>query len=223
MKAIAIRAPALAKLAATGAVLGPACDAIHNQLLLSYDVLPVDAFGAKTSLLIPPLLALTYALLGGVFPVLARDVVGDGGPLPYAEPLLALPNLSCDEDRVARALLAVLATCAVIKLSAICLQDDLPNALPLLAAAAFFEWLALDGKWTSLLVGAVVAVAGPAAEVPFMELGCWHYLPAAADYFPFHGALADSPATGLSSLTGPCYFAVTQDAIALGRWFDRNR
>ena len=71
-------------------------------------MLPVDAFGAKTSLLIPPLLALTYALLGGVFPVLARGVVGDGGPLPYAEPLLALPNLSCDEDRVARALLEAL-------------------------------------------------------------------------------------------------------------------
>jgi hypothetical protein len=24
----------------------------------------------------------------------------------------------------------------------------------------------------------------------------------------------------LSSITGPCYFAVTMDAIALGRWFD---
>jgi hypothetical protein len=47
-------------------------------VLLVYDVLPVQiaAFGgvAKTSLLIPPLLALTYCLLGGVFPSLVEKV-----------------------------------------------------------------------------------------------------------------------------------------------------
>ena len=58
-----MKPPALGKLAATGAVLGPACDAIHNQSLLQYDVLPIGDGIAKTSLLIPPLLALTYALL----------------------------------------------------------------------------------------------------------------------------------------------------------------
>ena len=54
-----MKPPALGKLAATGAVLGPACDAIHNQSLLQYDVLPIGDGIAKTSLLIPPLLALT--------------------------------------------------------------------------------------------------------------------------------------------------------------------
>jgi hypothetical protein len=48
------------------------------QVLLVYDVLPVElvALGgvAKTSLLIPPLLALTYCLLGGVFPSLLEKV-----------------------------------------------------------------------------------------------------------------------------------------------------
>lgn len=47
-------------------------------MLLVYDVLPVElaALGgvAKTSLLIPPLLALTYCLLGGVFPSLLEKV-----------------------------------------------------------------------------------------------------------------------------------------------------
>jgi len=49
-----------------------------HQALLAYDVLPLQfqAFGniAKSSLLIPPLLALTYMLLGGVFPPLVERV-----------------------------------------------------------------------------------------------------------------------------------------------------
>ena len=46
----ALRPPALGKLAATGAMLGPACDAIHNQLLLTYDRFPVAIGDARTSL-----------------------------------------------------------------------------------------------------------------------------------------------------------------------------
>ena len=44
------------------------------QVLLVYDVLPVQIAAAKTSLLIPPLLALTYCLLGGIFPSLVEKV-----------------------------------------------------------------------------------------------------------------------------------------------------
>ena len=216
----ALRPPALGKLAATGAMLGPACDAIHNQLLLTYDRFPVAIGDAKTSLLIPPLLALTYALLGGVFPLVAQRVVGAGGAGGDAPtPLVELKLLSRSEERRARAVLAVLATCAVIKLSAVAIALDAPNSLALLAVAALLEWRALDASWTSLAVGCVVAVLGPIAEVPFMELGCWHYFDAARDYFPLHSFLVDSQATGISSLTGPCYFAVTTDAIALGRWY----
>ena len=79
-----MKPPALGKLAATGAVLGPACDAIHNQSLLKYDVLPIGDGIAKTSLLIPPLLALTYALLGGVFPAIARRVAPGAVAAPPA-------------------------------------------------------------------------------------------------------------------------------------------
>ena len=193
--------PALSKLAATGAILGPACDAIHNQSLLQYDVLPI---GDGTSLLIPPLLALTYALLGGVFPAIARRVA----PGAAAAPLI-------DDQRV-RTVAAVVATCSVIKLSAILIAAETPNALATLAAAALLQWIVLDATYASLLIGLVVAIAGPLAEIPFMELGCWHYY--SPDYFPFG---QDLP--GLSSLTGPCYFAVTQDAQALGRLFDDDR
>ena len=199
-----MKPPALGKLAATGAVLGPACDAIHNQSLLQYDVLPIGDGIAKTSLLIPPLLALTYALLGGVFPAIARRVA----PGAAAAPLI--------DDQKLRTIAAVVATCSVIKLSAILIAAETPNALATLAAAALLQWIALDGTYASLLIGVVVAVAGPLAEIPFMEVGCWHYY--SPDYFPFG---PDLP--GLSSLTGPCYFAVTQDAQALGRLFDDDR
>ena len=73
------------------------------------------------------------------------------------------------------------------------------------------------------------------SELPFVATGFWHYLPESADYLPlsdylFHyEGIADTMATkilgggfkdlALSSLTGPCYFAVTMDAIALSRYF----
>ena len=110
-----MKPPALGKLAATGAVLGPACDAIHNQSLLQYDVLPIGDGIAKTSLLIPPLLALTYALLGGVFPAIARRVA----PGAAAAPLI--------DDQKLRTIAAVVATCSVIKLSAVLIAAERPT------------------------------------------------------------------------------------------------
>lgn len=191
---------ALGKLALTGAALGPACDAIHNQSLLQYDVLPIGDV-LRTSLLIPPLLALTYALLGGVFPAVARRIA----PGAAAAPLI--------EDQRLRTVAAVVATCSVLKLSAVLIAVETSYAFFVLAAAALVQWATLDGTYASLLLGTVVAVAGPLAEIPFEELGCWHYY--SPDYFPFG---QDLP--GISSLTGPCYFAVTQDAQTLGRLFD---
>ena len=203
-----VRAEALAKLGAVGFFAGPAVDAIHNQALLEYDVLPLQIGGAATSFLIPPLLALTYALLGGLLPAAARAVVGDGS-LGSAAPARK------GELRL-RALSAVAATCGIIKLSEILLESGAPNALPILALVALVEWAALDGTWASLVLGVAAAIGGPLGELPFIALGCWHYIPEAADYYPFGTGLA------LSSLTGPCYFAVTTDAIALGRWFDSD-
>ena len=75
----AVSAPTLARLSVVGAVVGPAVDAIHNQVLLTYDVLPVSLGAASSSLLIPPLLALTYAILGGILPPLTQRAVGQGG------------------------------------------------------------------------------------------------------------------------------------------------
>ena len=38
----------------------------------------------------------------------------------------------------------------------------------------------------------------------------------APDYFPFAQWIGEG--YGLNFITAPCYFAVTTDAIALGRW-----
>ena len=55
-----------------------------------------------------------------MFPLVAQRVVGAGGAGGDAPtPLVELKLLSRSEDRRARAVLAVLATCAVIKLSAV--------------------------------------------------------------------------------------------------------
>jgi len=60
----------------------------------------------------------------------------------------------------------------------------------------------------------------PGAEIPFMAAGCWHYI--SPDYWPLAavglGPDSSTPWAGLSAITGPCYFAVTTDAIAIGRW-----
>ena len=115
-----------------------------------------------------------------------------------------------------RAALAVASTILLIKASELLTLSSIPAAagLGLLLAGCVLQWASLDGAVSSLVLASVVAIGGPLAELPFIELGCWHYL--APTYFPLQPWTGD--ALGLSPLTGPCYFAVTTDAIALGRW-----
>ena len=195
------RSRRLLTLAAAGGTLGPATDAIHNQVLLAYDVMPVQlpvlGFVAKTSLIIPPLLAITYCLLGGIFPPLVAAVLGTG----------RLPSSlvgSLPPER--RALLAVASTATIIKISALLATSNVPAsfALGALCSLALMQWAVIDGSFASLALAVLLAVAGPLAEIPFMALGCWHYT--APDYWPLatigFGAETGNPWAGLSSLTG---------------------
>jgi len=112
-------------------------------------------------------------------------------------------------------------------------------ALLLMIMAAIFQWVVLDGSVIALLVATFTAIGGPLAELPFIGHGVWTYLDEAANYFPLQNInnndlsflqLQQLPQIifgtsnyrdlAISTITGPCYFAVAMDAIALGRWFD---
>lgn len=114
--------------------------------------------------------------------------------------------------------------------------------LAVLLVAAMAQWAFLDGTLVALLVATLTSIGGPLSELPFVGHGIWEYLPSAGDYLPLQGladasslsSLSSSPlmsyllgrldysSLALSTITGPCYFAVTMDAIALGRWFDAS-
>ena len=104
-----------------------------------------------------------------------------------------------------------------------------------LLVIALVQWALLDGTPTSLLAATIASVGGPLSELVFVANGFWHYLPQVSDYVPlatigdlgnvgtwFLGDNNNYHELALSSITGPCYFAVTTDAIALGRWFDSS-
>jgi hypothetical protein len=183
---------------------------VHNQVLLAYDILPVNILAIKSSLLVPPLLAVAYSLLGWVLPRLLEKVLGPGG---ISTPINIPPRR--------RAGIAVASTVAIIKASELLTLSPLPatTSVAILTACCACQWAALDGAWASLVLACAAAIGGPLAELPLIGAGCWHYL--SPDYFPLSGPPFDLGAgtwAGLSSITGPCYFAVTTDAIALGRW-----
>uniref|UniRef100_A0A7S4QBJ3 Uncharacterized protein n=1 Tax=Ditylum brightwellii TaxID=49249 RepID=A0A7S4QBJ3_9STRA len=147
-----------------------------------------------------------------------------------------------------RALVAVLSTALIIKLSEFLETQQLDafvtntnldigmSNLIIMLFAALAQWATLDGTIAALLAATVTSIGGPLSELPFVASGCWSYLPEAADYLPLSQGTALGDIVGifasggggdyrdlaLSSITGPCYFAVTMDAIALGRWFDAD-
>ena len=203
--------PAIVGLATFGATAGPLVDAVHNQALLTYDFLPLSLGPVQTSWLVPPLLAVAYVLLGLVFPAVSDSIFGVGR--------IALDNRPLLQPRQ-RAGLAVLSTLAIIKTSEVLVSSTLStsSSVALLCAACAAQWVLLDGSYSSLALSLLAAWGGPLAELPLLKAGCWHYL--APDYFPLDGIGQLGPGSwaGLNSITAPCYAAVTNDAIALGRW-----
>ena len=112
-------------------------------------------------------------------------------------------------------------------------------SLLVMLMAAIIQWAVLDGSIIALLVATLTAIGGPISELPFVGHGVWTYLDEAANYFPLqniniNNILQQLPEQlpqiifgtsnyhdlAISTITGPYYFAVAMDAIALGRWFD---
>lgn len=236
-----------AKLFATGLTIGPVVDSLHNQCLLEYDAWPIalkwpDALAADqtyqyffcSSWTVPPLLGVAYVVLGGVLPRIFQSALDE----PTSKTTTSSQYLRT------KAVVAVLTTAMIIKLSEFlethqhaldafpAIHDVAHANLLVMFAAALSQWALLDGSLTALLAASITSVGGPLSELPFVANGFWHYLPQAGDYLPLANvpqqagdALSwllgdDYRDLALSSITGPCYFAVTMDAIALGRWFD---
>ena len=191
---------------------------------------------------VPPLLGVAYVVLGGILPRLFQagiNIIGDANESRDPAKVTA-----CAELRT-KAVVAVLTTAMIIKLSeflqthqyaldAFPVQNVSDANLVVMFAAALLQWVLLDTTLAALLAASVTSIGGPLSELPFVANGFWHYLPQAGDYLPFAhiskqvgDALIwlvgdDYRDLALSSITGPCYFAVTMDAIALGRWFESS-
>ena len=243
------------RLGATGFVIGPLVDSLHNQCLLKYDVAPINLSSPlpladpllASSWVVPPLLAFAYIVLGYILPRIIEFL-----PIPKEDSLDEDDVIHTNEGRSNntnelrnKAFLAVSSTAAIIKLSEVLqthdfiqigadvLAMDAEIKLQLMAMADACQWAMLDRTPVALIAATVTAFGGPLSELPFVSAGFWNYIPAAADYTPLGmiqpgaaieglliSALGDNYRDlTLSTITGPCYFAVTLDAIALGRYF----
>lgn len=237
------------KLLLTGATVGPLVDSFHNQCLLEYNRNVIDvptpsvlsamsdsniqestSYILRSSTYIPPLLAIAYLVLGGVLPRIISSIVGNSEVTETKE-----SSKSTLRDR---AILAVSTTALIIKLSELletsASMDNSNLNLLIMLSAALTQWAVFDGTLVSLITASIVSIGGPLSELPFVAYGFWTYLPEASDYFPLQNVDLDNISIAkqllgedyrnlaLSSITGPCYFAVTMDAIALGRYFDEE-
>ncbi|KAL7466556.1 hypothetical protein ACHAXS_006852 [Conticribra weissflogii] len=196
---------------------------------------------------VPPLLGIAYVILGYILPRIF-EIFGDkfvSNRVGYDDE--NMPGAEDSNGRRNFAILAVTSTALIIKLSeylethnnlvlnSSVLTLDTSTKLAIMTAADVLQWIALDQTPVALAAATITAYGGPVSELPFVANGFWHYIPEAANYLPlkseffqsgsFPDILAisllgsDYQDLALSSITGPCYFAVTMDAIALGRYF----
>ncbi|GKY97054.1 hypothetical protein MPSEU_000664000 [Mayamaea pseudoterrestris] len=149
--------------------------------------------------------------------------------------LLPVSSESSSKSVGIRAAYAVVTTAMLIKLSSYLEVSSTPHGQEILILLALLQWAVLDGSLSSLLVATLASIGGPLAELPFVGHEIWTYLPTAADYFPLQNLTVENTGVNtviqtilgtnnyqslaLASITGPCYFAVTMDAIACGRAF----
>lgn len=195
---------------------------------------------------VPPLLGVAYIVLGGILPRLFQSMIHALTADTTLEPVETNSADNTSAKLRIKAVAAVLTTALIIKLSEF--LETHPNALDgipidqtaatdsnliVMLAAALTQWALLDGTLAALLAASITSLGGPLSELPFVANGFWHYLPQAGDYLPLASIELGNDAArwllgdsyqdlALSKITGPCYFAVTMDAIALGRWFDSS-
>ena len=196
-----------------------------------------------SSWVVPPLLGVAYIVLGYILPRIIE-------PATYLSSVGIDHQRIHNKELKSRAILAITSTAFIIKLSQFLQTHDVINlgghpimlntkwSIFLMAASDLLQWVSLDRTPVALVAATISAFGGPLSELPFIASGFWHYIPQSADYLPLsgdlfqEGGIADKVASNilgdsyhglaLSSITGPCYFAVTMDAIALSRYFNQS-
>ena len=235
------------RLGFVGSTVGPLVDSLHNQCLLAYEFEPItfqldDSTPPlfASSWVVPPLLGFAYVVLGYILPQAVafvlpkreKDGIGSTGDSTISSNLEVLAALAVSSTALIIKLSEFLTTHDAIDVAGQSIVLDGQTSLGIMAAMDVLQWLALDRSLVSLIVASVTAVGGPLSELPFVANNFWHYLPQSSDYLPLSGVQGefaeqlaktvlgeDFRSIALSSITGPCYFAVTLDAIALGRYF----
>jgi hypothetical protein len=212
----------------------------------------LDGSLLASSWTVPPLLGIAYVVLGGILPRLfqllidAASTTKSIGANNEAPVDITTSNSSSNSSALrTRAVVAVMTTALIIKLSEYLethpsVTDGVPiggspaeQHIAVLLVAALVQWATLDGTLAALLAASITSLGGPLSELPFVAYGFWEYLSQSGDYLPLEHVSVGSSLwkfllgddyqhLALSSITGPCYFAVTMDAIALGRWFDAS-
>jgi hypothetical protein len=198
-----------------------------------------------SSWIVPPLLGIAYVVLGGILPRwiqfgfqwIADSVPSRHEDVPEQQQQQQIFKPMFPWNRAVLASVAVLTTAGIIKCSELLeVYSGLDTTIKynILFSMALFQWLTLDGSLVSLIAASITSVGGPLSELPFVAHHAWHYLPLASDYQPLQNMSQDYnwfweiilgkdyKNLALSTITGPCYFAVTMDAIALGKWFDND-
>ncbi|GBF96871.1 hypothetical protein Rsub_09876 [Raphidocelis subcapitata] len=167
----------LLRLALCGATLGTALDGIHSRVALQvYDLAPVrleTPLGPlDTSLLVPPLLATWYAVMGAL--LLAADAASPLGGAPSTAAARAAAAAG-GWGRVAAGygLLA-----ANLQLSAFLYSRgvDYGSMTAALLATWAASWWALDRTRHGAALSLICALGAPAAELVLMSVfHTWHY------------------------------------------------
>jgi hypothetical protein len=201
-----------------------------------------DPYLFCSSWTVPPLLGVAYVVLGGILPRIFEYFTTN--TKEHASSMTTSPTMLRN-----KAILAVITTAMIIKLSeylethphhyflgpsSSSTTTTADENIMILLIAALTQWIVLDGSLSALLSASITSIGGPLSELPFVGYGVWEYLDSSKDHFPLQNVQPNNPLLsfllnddnysnlGLSSITGPCYFAVTMDAIALGRWFDSS-
>merc|ERR1711976_79351 len=191
-------APIAASLFSAGFTLGPLLDGLHGRVgLLTYDALPLDVGDLHSSLVVPPLLATFYVVLGAL--TMALDSAAGGGAKDAVERCSSAGYVALSLGSVA----------ALLQLSAVLYRLGFAYSTigAVLAAAGAANWAVFDRTKHGVALCALCAVAAPLSELVIVRyLGWWHYN--APDVYG---------ADGLPSWVPWCYFFYAPLVLNLAR------